>query len=256
MHFSACYVLYFSFYKDLVIVYIVGTDSNNSLFACIGEKNLQVQCENLTISKLHNIQDYKLKECAQYATEIIRNYRLSAGCYTLKSLADELTLICNLCSFEVLPKPDNNYEGQLLMKNNEEIPDLDSLSYKIPNRLAYVLGQKSYSEIFREGLDNSTELVLVKDGVNKDLTLNVSLIRHMHFLQLSSNFLLDSRKHISYIYLNQEEIIKIYQDKLSLSPKNLNNNITSFNSIGIKNKTAITLLSKNYIFFRQLSYSY
>ena len=220
------------FYNNLLIFDILGTESNNSLFTFIGETNLQVQCENLTISKLHNVQDYSLTECAQYATELINTYHLSADCYTLKSLADTLTLICTLCSFEVLTKQDNNFEGQLLMKNNKEIPDLDKLSYKVPNRLAYILGQKTYSEIFREGLDNFTELVLVKDGVDKELTLNVSLIRHMHFLQLTSNFMLDARKHISHIYLNQEDLIKIYEDKVSICPKNLNNNITSFNSIG------------------------
>lgn len=191
-----------------------------------------MQCETLTIAQLHNVQDYTIIENVKYATEFTNAYHLRADCYTVKSLGKQLTAICTLCSFDFVSQV-NNYEGKLVVRKNEKIEDLVSLSYQIPNRLAYCLGLISYSDAFRKGLDKTTEVVLLKNGEAFEVTLNVNLIYHMQFLQLTSNFMLHSFKHIAHIYLSPEELIKIYEDKLTISPKNLHYNLTSFNSIGI-----------------------
>ena len=191
-----------------------------------------MQCENLSISKIHNVQDCTISELATYATDILAIYHLKSACYSLKSLCGELSQICALANFTV-DESENDYVGKVkLSKIKEPVIDIKDLSYIISNRLAYTFGLINYSDTLKKGLDNSYTIKLVENYKELDVTLDISLLRHLHYLQLSSNFLLQTDKHISYIYLRAEDLITIFEDKLSIPPKNLSNNILSVHAIG------------------------
>ena len=191
-----------------------------------------MQCENLSISKIHNVQDSTISELATYATDILVIQHLKSACYSLKTLCEELSQLCALANFTVV-ESENDYVGKVkVRKIQEPVIDLKDLSYIISNRLAYTFGLINYSETLKKGLDNSYTIQLVENHKELDITLDISLLRHLHYLQLSSNFLLQTDKHISYIYLRAEDLITIFEDKLSIPPKNLSNNILSVHAIG------------------------
>ena len=191
-----------------------------------------MQCENVSISKIHNVQDSTISELATYATDILVIHHLKSACYSLKTLCEELSQLCALANFTVV-ESENDYVGKVkVRKIKQPAIDLKDLSYIISNRLAYTFGLINYSETLKKGLDNSYTIQLVENHKELDITLDISLLRHLHYLQLSSNFLLQTDKHISYIYLRAEDLITIFEDKLSISPKNLSNNILSVHAIG------------------------
>ena len=198
---------------------------------------MQVQCENLTLSKLHNIGDFAITQHATYATDLSHTFHLKTGCYTLEELCDQLSNLStlqNLGTFKIDKPGANKYEGiiTIVAAESKLKDELRNLSYIIPNSLAYILGKISYPQALQNGLDSTTEIVVRQDFIEPTIQLDASLIKHLHFLQISSNFMLYSDKSISYIYLTKDDLIEIFNDKLSLKASNLPNNIISLQSIG------------------------
>ena len=199
----------------------------------VGQNRIKGDCECLTISKLFNITDCSIIEKTTIETEVKKRYHLKAGCYNLNDLCKKLTDLCKNADFEVIKiSTENKFEGQIKIKKNTFFDHLKNLTYEIPNVLAYILGIISYSDIFINGVNENTQFTLVKDGKLVELKRDASLLKHMHFLQLSSNFMLVREKHISYIQLSKDDLVNIFEDKLTIYPKNLRNNLISFSSIG------------------------
>lgn len=209
------------------------TFSNLNIFKCIGDFQLSAHCDSITISKLHNITGFAIRETATFVNDIVREYYIKDGCYTVDGLCKELSKVCKNAIFTGTPSNVNAYEGTInIVESNfaKKIPK--GLTYQIPNRIAYILGFVSYEEMFNNGIANSHEVILKKDGASKTVTRNVSLIKHLTFLQITTNFMLEQNKSIAYVHLTNDDIIKIFTDKLTIIPKVTSYNIISLKSIG------------------------
>lgn len=125
----------------------------------------------------------------------------------------------------------NDYEAKISVRHNPEL-QFDDLVISLPNSLAYTFGCVGYSDALRSGLDKHTQITVVADKKDQNLSLNVSLLKNLNFIQICSNFMLDSNKEIGYIQLTKYDLMKIFQDKLTIAAKNLDNNCIRLNSLG------------------------
>ena len=215
-------------------------DSNISLSEAIREDNLEAQCENVKLSKIYNIQNFVITEKLLFATEIVESHNVIGGCYSLDTLCKILTSLCKNATFSA-KQSYSKYEGTIKIAKNDFLKKgVKKLSYTIPNRICYLLGLKTYSEICQEGMDTQFEIKLKKnnDGSFEPIVLDASLVKHMHNLEVTSNFIKKSdfskktEKHIASLNLTNDDLIKIFDDYLVLFPRNWTNNILSPNSIG------------------------
>ena len=172
-------------------------------------------------------------EYLKYATEIVNTYHLRKGTYTLDKFCSELTEICKNAIFEVKEgKRRNSYEGTITIKHKKLLEDVEYLKYDISNKLAYKLGLISYAELFSEGVKNRHVFFIVKEFKDIEHNTKVSLISHLKFMTITSNFLLNQNV-LAYITFSTEEIIKIIEDTYTLLHITQNDsNIVSWPSFG------------------------
>ena len=235
-HFKPNYLIGQSSYSCISTV----LDSNISLPEALREDNLEAHCENVKLSKIFNIQNFVITEKLLYETEIVESHLVIGSCYSLDTLCTTLTSLCKNGTFSA-KQSSSKYEGTIkIVKNDFLKKDVRKLSYIIPNRICYLLGLKTYSEICHEGMDTQYEINLKKnkDGSFETILMDVSLLKHMHNLEVTTNFIKKSDfskktdKHIASLNLTNDDLIKIFDDYLVIFPRNWTNNILSPNSIG------------------------
>ena len=220
-------------YCDNAITYsFAGTDLSRQLLDCIGENFLEVKCESITISKLHNFQQCSIIETRTYAKDKKNTYTIPGDCYTIYSLVDTLNSILTSCIFQVDKDAIlNDFEAKISVRHNPTL-EFKDLVISLPNSLAYTFGSISYSDALRYGLDNHTKITVVADKIDQNHSFNVSLLKTVDFIQIGSNFMLDTNKEIAYIQFTKDDLMKVFQDKLTIAAKNLDNNYIRLNSLG------------------------
>ena len=111
--------------------------------------------------------------------------------------------------------------------------DVEYLKYNISNKLAYKIGFISSCELFSRGISNRYEFYLIKQFALVSQETQVSLINHLKFMTLSSNFLYNQNV-LAYLCFSTEEIIKIMENPsftIINIPQN-DTNIVSWPSFG------------------------
>ena len=208
-----------------------GRDVSRQVLDCIGENYLQVKCETITISQLHNLQESAIIETSKIVIPKIRRYNIQGDCYTVNTLVKTLNDHFSSCIFQVDKESIlNDYEADVIIKDGG-LKHTD-IVLTIQNSLAYIFGVITYSAALQAGLDKTTDIQVVIDSKYQKPYLKVSLLKSLHFLQIGSNFMLDSNKELAYLHFTNEDLIKIFQDKLTILAKNLDNNYIRLNSLG------------------------
>ena len=220
-----------------------GRDVSRQVLDCIGDSYLQVKCETITLSQLHNLQESAIIETSKIVIPKIVRYNIPGDCYTVNTLVKTLNDNFSSCIFEVDKESLlNDYEADVIIKKTDDVKlKHTDIVLTIQNSLAYIFGVITYSAALQAGLDKTTDIPVLIDSKYQRPVLKVSLLKSLHFLQICSNFLLDTNKEIAYLQFTNEDLIKIFEDKLTILVKNLDNNYIRLNSLGKgslhKNKT-------------------
>ena len=211
-----------------------GRDVSRQVLDCIGENYLQVKCETLTISQLHNLQESVIIETSKIVIPKIVRYNIPGDCYTVNTLVKTLNDNFSSCIFEVENASVlNDYEADVIIKKSDDAKlKHTDIVLTLQNSLAYTFGVITYSAALQAGLDKTTDIPVVIDSKYQKPVLKVSLLKSLHFLQIGSNFMLDSNKELAYLQFTNDDLIKIFQDKLTILAKNLDNNYIRLNSLG------------------------
>ena len=117
-----------------------GRDYSRQLLDCIGENYLQVKCESITISQLHNLQESAIIETSKIVIPKIVRYNIGADCYTVNTLVKTLNDNFSSCIFEVDEASIlNDYEANVIIKYNAGLRHTD-IVLTLQNSLAYTCG--------------------------------------------------------------------------------------------------------------------
>ena len=211
-----------------------GRDVSRQVLDCIGDSYLQVKCETITISQLHNLQESAIIETSKIVIPKIVRYNIPGDCYTVNKLVKTLNDNFSSCIFEVDKESTlNDYEADVIIKKTDDVKlKHTDIVLTLQNSLAYSFGVITYSAALQAGLDKTTDIPVLIDSKYQKPVLKVSLLKSLHFLQICSNFLLDTNKEIAYLQFTNEDLIKIFEDKLTILVKNLDNNYIRLNSLG------------------------
>ena len=219
-----------------------GRDFSRQVLDCIGENYPQVKCESITISQLHNLQESAIIETSKIVIPKTVRYNIRGDCYTVDTLVKTLNDHFSSCIFEVDKASIlNDYEADVIIKKSDDAKlKHTDIVLTLQNSLAYTCGVITYSAALQAGLDKTTDIPVVIDSKYQKPYLKVSLLKSLHSIQIASNFMLDSNKDIAYLQFTNEDLIHIFQDKLTILAKNLDNNYIRLNSLG-KNRPIFSI---------------